>query len=123
MTTHSPDLQWLLIKNTSSFLVRRKYAKANTFTTEPNNLTGINAWKYNGLVNKKENMGWGTDTVEISGRDPAYTLSVGAHDFPALQHGVQLLLLLTTDTSCGRVALPVINQPGYSTVPYCHALG
>ena len=72
MTTHSPDLQWLLIKNTSSFLVRRKYAKANTFTTvrlllpplshritllpshqEPNNLTGINAWKYNGLVNKK----------------------------------------------------------------------
>lgn len=33
MTTHSPDLQWLLIRNSSSFLVRRKYAKANTFTT------------------------------------------------------------------------------------------
>lgn len=72
MTTHSPDLQWQLIKNSSCFLVRRKYAKANTFTTvrsspcstsgklpsfslmqEPNNLTGKNSWKYNGLVNLK----------------------------------------------------------------------
>ena len=33
MTTHSSELQWLLIKNNSCFLVRRKYGKANTFTT------------------------------------------------------------------------------------------
>lgn len=33
MTTHSPELQWKLIKRSSSFLVRRKNGKPATFTT------------------------------------------------------------------------------------------
>lgn len=33
MTTHSPELQWLLLRNCSSFHIRRKTGKAVTFTT------------------------------------------------------------------------------------------
>ncbi|XP_046843980.1 60S ribosomal protein L28-like [Xenia sp. Carnegie-2017] len=46
----SASLQWSIIRNNSSFLVKNL---GNTFTKEPNNLTGKNAFKYNGLVNKK----------------------------------------------------------------------
>ena len=71
----SASLQWSIIRNNSSFLVK---SLGNTFTKvclkyqlliwcgwinvqldciflwqEPNNLTGKNAFKYNGLVNKK----------------------------------------------------------------------
>lgn len=70
----SGELQWLLIRNTSSFLQRRKHGKKVTFSTvsgkhwptacekrlrplrfskEPNNLKGTNSYKYNALVNKK----------------------------------------------------------------------
>ena len=31
--THSSELQWLLVRNSSCFLIRRKRAKAATFTT------------------------------------------------------------------------------------------
>lgn len=47
---HSPDLQWMLIKNNSCFLVKNQ---GTTFTTEPNNVASRNTFKYNGLVNKK----------------------------------------------------------------------
>ncbi|XP_065829513.1 large ribosomal subunit protein eL28-like [Oscarella lobularis] len=46
----SADLQWLAIRNSSSFLIRQKQ---KTFSTEPQNLMGINSYKYNGLVNKR----------------------------------------------------------------------
>jgi large subunit ribosomal protein L28e len=45
----SRDLQWLVIRRSSSFLLKTKTA---TFTREPFNLTGRNSYKYNGLVNK-----------------------------------------------------------------------
>ena len=51
--------------------------------------------------------------------DPAYTLSVGLMTFLLFNTVSSYWLLLTTDTSCGRVALPVINQPGYFHCPYC----
>ncbi|RIA98543.1 ribosomal L28e/Mak16 [Glomus cerebriforme] len=46
----SDDLTWLLIKNRSSFLVKRNGAE---FNSEPNNLTNLNSFKYSGLANKK----------------------------------------------------------------------
>ncbi|EDO43416.1 predicted protein [Nematostella vectensis] len=46
----SSDLQWSIIRNNSCFLVR---SQGKTLTKEPNNVTGLNAFKYNGLVNKK----------------------------------------------------------------------
>nr|AAX48862.1 L28 [Suberites domuncula] len=51
----SAELQWELIKNSSSFLLRRKGPRGSgvTFTTEPNNVMNKNSFKFNGLVNKK----------------------------------------------------------------------
>ena len=46
----SADLQWLLVRNNSSFLVKKNGA---TFTSEPNNLTQLNTFKYSGLANSK----------------------------------------------------------------------
>ncbi|ORX98265.1 ribosomal protein L28e [Basidiobolus meristosporus CBS 931.73] len=46
----SADLTWLLVKDNSSFLVKRNGVQ---FTTEPNNLTNLNSFKYSGLANNK----------------------------------------------------------------------
>merc|ERR1711894_114295 len=46
----SADLQWAIIRKNSCFLVK---SQGKTLTKEPNNLTGANSYKYNGLVNKK----------------------------------------------------------------------
>eukprot|EP00299_Pterocystis_sp_00344_P010930 c5012_g1_i1.p1 GENE.c5012_g1_i1~~c5012_g1_i1.p1 ORF type:complete len:161 (-),score=26.51 c5012_g1_i1:37-468(-) len=46
----SSDLVWLIVRNNSSFLVKRNGAQ---LTSEPNNLTGRNTFKFSGLANKK----------------------------------------------------------------------
>eukprot|EP00794_Sanderia_malayensis_P016112 gene16112-17737_t len=46
----SADLQWMLIKNNSSFLVK---SLGKTLTKEPNNVMQVNSFKNNGLVHKK----------------------------------------------------------------------
>eukprot|EP00697_Spironema_sp_BW2_P015445 gnl/Spiro4/62_TR34_c0_g1_i1.p2 gnl/Spiro4/62_TR34_c0_g1~~gnl/Spiro4/62_TR34_c0_g1_i1.p2 ORF type:complete len:201 (-),score=82.97 gnl/Spiro4/62_TR34_c0_g1_i1:102-632(-) len=46
----SPDLLWLLVRNNSSFLVKRNGAE---FTSEPGNLTNMNSFKFSGLANRK----------------------------------------------------------------------
>ena len=46
----SPDLLWLLVRNNSSFLVKRDGAE---FTSEPGNLTNLNTFKFSGLANRK----------------------------------------------------------------------
>ncbi|CAF1342235.1 unnamed protein product [Adineta steineri] len=46
----SSQVQWMIIRNTSSFLHRRKLA---TLTTEPNNLKNRNTYRYNGLIHPK----------------------------------------------------------------------
>ncbi|XP_076090827.1 large ribosomal subunit protein eL28-like [Mytilus galloprovincialis] len=46
----SADLQWLIIRNNSSYLLK---GSRQTFSTEPNNLKAKNCFRYNGLVNRK----------------------------------------------------------------------
>jgi len=46
----SADLQWLLVRNNSSFLVKRNGVQ---FTSEPGNLTQKNSFKFSGLANNK----------------------------------------------------------------------
>lgn len=48
-----------------------------------------------------------------------YYLAVGYMSFLFINTVLSYWLLLTTDTSCGRVMLPVIDQPGYTHCPYC----
>merc|ERR1712126_165911 len=46
----SAELCWSIIRKNSCFL---KKSHGLTLSKEPNNLTGLNSFKYNGLVNKK----------------------------------------------------------------------
>ncbi|XP_046368562.1 large ribosomal subunit protein eL28-like [Haliotis cracherodii] len=46
----SADLQWMIIRNNSSFLLKRP---GLTVSTERNNLKNINSFRYNGLIRRK----------------------------------------------------------------------
>ncbi|CAF3168692.1 unnamed protein product [Rotaria socialis] len=46
----SSHVQWMIIRNNSSFLQKRKLG---TYTTEPNNLKNRNNFRYNGLIHPK----------------------------------------------------------------------
>ncbi|CAF4550309.1 unnamed protein product [Rotaria sp. Silwood2] len=46
----SSHVQWMVIRNTSSFLHKRKLG---TFTTEPSNLKNRNTFRSNGLIHPK----------------------------------------------------------------------
>ena len=48
----SRDIQWAIIRRTSCFL-RRQRGINKTFTREPNNLKGLNSFRYNGLIHKR----------------------------------------------------------------------
>ncbi|KAL4623139.1 60S ribosomal protein L28 isoform X1 [Arapaima gigas] len=46
----SAHLQWMVIRNCSSFLIKRN---GQTYSTEPNNLKSKNSFRFNGLVHRK----------------------------------------------------------------------
>ncbi|XP_048776975.1 60S ribosomal protein L28-like [Ostrea edulis] len=46
----STDLQWLIIRNNSSFLLK---GNKQTYSREPNNLKSLNSFRYNGLIHPK----------------------------------------------------------------------
>merc|ERR1712180_143381 len=71
----SAELCWSIIRKNSCFL---KKSHGLTLTKEPNNLTGLNSFKYNGLVNKKTVGGEGLVLAirkTKGGRRPAKSLS------------------------------------------------
>jgi len=61
----SPDLIWAIVRDNSSFLVKRNHAQ---FSLEPNNLTNKNTFKYSGLANKR--------TLGVSEVDGKIVLSI-----------------------------------------------
>ncbi|NWY08419.1 RL28 protein, partial [Nothoprocta ornata] len=46
----SSHLQWMIVRNCSSFLIKRNH---QTYSTEPNNLKARNSFRYNGLIHRK----------------------------------------------------------------------
>ncbi|KAK2111729.1 60S ribosomal protein L28 [Saguinus oedipus] len=46
----SSHLQWMVVRNCSSFLIKRN---KQTYSTEPNNLKTRNSFRYNGLIHRK----------------------------------------------------------------------
>lgn len=48
-----------------------------------------------------------------------YYIVVSLMSFLFLNTFANLLLTITVDTSCGRIPLPVVSQPGWSFCPYC----
>ncbi|KAJ8501888.1 hypothetical protein ONZ45_g11983 [Pleurotus djamor] len=49
----STDLQWLLVRNYNSFLVKR-VREGPVFSKEPGNLRNLHSHKYSGLANSKD---------------------------------------------------------------------
>ncbi|XP_062515705.1 large ribosomal subunit protein eL28-like [Corticium candelabrum] len=83
----SRDLQWLVIRKSSSYLLKSKTA---TFTKEPFNLMGKNSYKYNGLVNKQaidirpDPAGKGA-IVSVKNRRRHHRPVVSAYSYPLLR--------------------------------------
>jgi len=50
--TMSADLQWMVIRDCSSYIVKKRNI-SKPFSKEPNNLKNLNSFRYNGLVHKK----------------------------------------------------------------------
>jgi len=48
----SSHLNWLIIRDNHSFLLKKRDIK-KPFSTEPNNLTNVSSFRYSGLVHKK----------------------------------------------------------------------
>lgn len=46
----SADIQWMILRNNSSFLVKRA---GRSFSKEPNNLKGVHKFRNNGLIHRK----------------------------------------------------------------------
>ncbi|KAK1229923.1 hypothetical protein PQX77_007022 [Marasmius sp. AFHP31] len=57
----STDLQWLLLRNYNSFVVKR-VPEGPIFSREPGNLTNIHSHKYSGLANTKT-----IDVADVNG--------------------------------------------------------
>uniref|UniRef100_T1DFE2 Large ribosomal subunit protein eL28 n=1 Tax=Psorophora albipes TaxID=869069 RepID=T1DFE2_9DIPT len=52
MADTSSHLNWLIIRDHNAFLLKRRNIR-KPFSTEPNNLTNLSSFRYNGLVHKK----------------------------------------------------------------------
>ncbi|XP_036335960.1 60S ribosomal protein L28-like [Rhagoletis pomonella] len=52
MATTSPHLNWLIVRNNNSFLLKKRDVK-KPFSTEASNLTNVSSFRYSGLVHKK----------------------------------------------------------------------
>ncbi|GAB6021905.1 60S ribosomal protein L28 [Chamberlinius hualienensis] len=48
----SADLQWMIIRNTNSYLVKKRNI-SKPFNKHPHNLTNLHSFKYDGLVRDK----------------------------------------------------------------------
>ncbi|CAH0546503.1 unnamed protein product [Brassicogethes aeneus] len=48
----SSHLVWSIIRNNNAFLLKKRNI-SKPFSTEPNNLTNVSSYRYNGLVHKK----------------------------------------------------------------------
>nr|CAI5842981.1 unnamed protein product [Callosobruchus analis] len=48
----SSHLVWSIIRNNNAFLLKKRNI-SKPFSTEPNNLTNVNSYRYNGLIHKK----------------------------------------------------------------------
>ncbi|KAF5280568.1 hypothetical protein FQR65_LT00319 [Abscondita terminalis] len=52
MSSYSSHLIWGIIRNNNAFLIKKRNI-SKPFSSEPYNLTNLNAFKYNGLVHRK----------------------------------------------------------------------
>ena len=91
----SQDLQWLLLKDNTCFIHKQK-SNGSTFTSEPNNLTQHNAFKYSGLCNNK--------TVGVAVSNGKVTLSLKRPKKANRPSKSQAVTVITKHQANGRAA-------------------
>ncbi|XP_069671474.1 large ribosomal subunit protein eL28 [Periplaneta americana] len=48
----SAHLTWMIVRNNNAYLLKKRNIK-KPFSTEPNNLSNLSSFRYNGLIHKK----------------------------------------------------------------------
>ncbi|KAJ8520829.1 hypothetical protein ONZ45_g2348 [Pleurotus djamor] len=97
----STDLQWLLVRNYNSFLVKR-VREGPVFSKEPGNLRNLHSHKYSGLANSK--------TIDVS--DSSSGIQITTRKVKATPTQVKSAYATSTvrPRSGGRRALGVASQ-------------
>eukprot|EP00310_Coccolithus_braarudii_P012841 CAMPEP_0183338938 /NCGR_PEP_ID=MMETSP0164_2-20130417/6051_1 /TAXON_ID=221442 /ORGANISM="Coccolithus pelagicus ssp braarudi, Strain PLY182g" /LENGTH=140 /DNA_ID=CAMNT_0025508865 /DNA_START=123 /DNA_END=545 /DNA_ORIENTATION=- len=105
----SPDLLWPIVRDTSCFLQKRKQSgrsqmgKAGArMTTEPNNLTGINSFKYSGLANAK--------TVDLIPAEGGVTLVTKSRKSDRVSKPKKMMNKVTLSKDFRRVAKIIVKE-------------
>merc|ERR1711939_341361 len=103
-TDMSQDLIWACVRNNSSFLVTNcRNNGGQVFTTEANNLTGKNSFKFSGLANKK--------AVGITANaDGGCVLAVKAKKGSATRKPAKMFSKFTLTKDFRRVAKTIVNE-------------
>merc|ERR1712238_106567 len=92
----SAELVWLCVRNNSSFLQKKD---GKFFTTEPNNLTAKNSFRYSGLCQKK--------TVGLEAGEKGVVLST--KNTKASRNPSKLFVKTTLNKDVRRVAKSIKN--------------
>ncbi|KIM69904.1 hypothetical protein SCLCIDRAFT_1207145 [Scleroderma citrinum Foug A] len=87
----SSDLQWLLLRNNNSFMVKRG-PEGRSFSTEPGNLRNLHSFKFSGLANTK--------TIDI--KDSPSGIQIATRKSKASPHVVR----------AGRSTMTIRNRSG-----------
>merc|ERR1712166_769395 len=110
MANCSPDVIWSLVKDTSCHVLKRKVSgrtqmgKAGVhLTLEPNNLTGINSFKYSGMGNAK--------TVGIEPTEKGIVLTTKSRKSDRIRKPSKLFNKVTlTNKPFRKIAKTIISQ-------------
>ncbi|KAF9055816.1 ribosomal L28e/Mak16 [Panaeolus papilionaceus] len=98
----STDLQWLLLRNNNSFIVKR-VPEGPVFSKEPGNLRNLNSHKFSGLANSK--------TIHVA--EEAGAVKIYTRKTKASPHAVKSAYAVSSlrPRSGGRRALGVAAGP------------
>jgi large subunit ribosomal protein L28e len=98
----SNDLQWLLLRKNSSFIVKR-VPEGPVFSKEPGNLRNVNSYKFSGLANSK--------VIHVA--DEAGTVKIHTRKTKASPHSVRSAYAASSirPRSGGRRALGIASAP------------
>merc|ERR1711865_526732 len=100
----SQDLIWSIVRNNSFFFTQCRNNGKLTLTTEPNNLTGFNTFKYSGLANKKV-VGLSANTTGAG-----CVLSIKAKKGKATRQPAKMFSKFTLTKNFRRVAKTIVNE-------------
>jgi len=109
MANASPDLIWSVVRDTSCHILKHRQSgrsgmgkRGAEFTTEANNPTSLNAWKYSGLANAK--------TADVTPVEGGVVLTTKSKDSKRVGKPSKALNKVTLTKDFKRVAKTIIKN-------------